>query len=105
MTAPEVLERIRAAGVTLTARDGSLIAKPRAAVTPEVLELLKAHKADLLAAIEQPAPSITFERRKDCEYPRFIIGGYSFVMEVPKDKYDPFAILALFEKYHGGTVH
>ena len=37
MNTPEVLVRITAAGVTLAARGGNLVARPRAAVTPEVL--------------------------------------------------------------------
>ncbi len=53
MNAPEVLERITAAGIRLTANGGNIIASPRAAVTPEVVELIRAHKPELLAVIYQ----------------------------------------------------
>lgn len=29
------------------------------------------------------------------------VGVYQFHMAVPKDRYDPFAILEMFDKYHG----
>jgi hypothetical protein len=48
------LARNTAAGVTLAERGGGIVARPRAAVTPEVLELIKAHTQELLAAIESP---------------------------------------------------
>ena len=122
MNTPEVLVRITAAGVTLAARGGNLVARPRAAVTPEVLELIKAHKQELLAAIESPliarAVAILRERPGDV---RAAVGkpqsnGRCLVAVAVRNPdgsietrlldahIDPFALLELIER-HGATIH
>ena len=122
MNTPEVLVRITAAGVTLAARGGNLVARPRAAVTPEVLELIKAHKQELLAAIESPliarAVEILRERPGDV---RAVVGkpqsnGRCLVAVAVRNPdgsietrlldahIDPFALLELIER-HGATIH
>ena len=122
MNTPEVLARITAAGVTLAARGGNIVARPRAAVTPEVLKLVKAHKQELLAAIESAliarAVEILRERPGDI---RAVVGkpqsnGRCLVAVAIRNpdgsietrlldaRIDPFALLELVER-HGATIH
>ena len=86
----------------------NIFVEPKSAITDEVRALIRANRVELLALLCE-CSSARFERREGYEYPRFTIptsqGRYEFLMEMPKDKHDPFAILELFEKYHGGTVH
>ena len=63
MNAPEVLERLTAAGVRLTASGGNIIAAPRSAVTPEVVELVRAHKPELLQTLEQRTELVALVNR------------------------------------------
>lgn len=122
MNTPEVLVRITAAGVTLAARGGNLVARPRAAVTPEVLELIKAHKQELLAVIESPLIARAIEIL--CARPgdvRAVVGkpqsnGRCLVAVAVRNPdgsietrlldahIDPFALLELIER-HGATIH
>ena len=122
MNTPEVLERITAAGVTLAARGGNIVASPRSSVTPEVLELIKAHKRELLAAIQSPliprAVAILRERPSDM---RAVVGksqsnGRCLVAVAIRKpdgsietclldaRIDPFALLELAGR-HGATIH
>ena len=122
MNTPEVLARITAAGVTLAARGGNIVARPRAAVTPEVLKRIKAHKQELLAAIESAliarAVEILRERPGDI---RAVVGkpqsnGRCLVAVAIRNpdgsietrlldaRIDPFALLELVER-HGATIH
>ena len=77
---------------------------PAGAISSELLESLSRHRAELLSMVTEDN-SVSFECGKGYKYAKFTIRGYSFVMEIPKDKYDGLAILELFEKYHGRTVH
>ena len=45
------LSTLSAHGVRLEIRDGTLTAGPREALTPEVRELIRAHKPELIAAL------------------------------------------------------
>ena len=49
-----LLSRLASAGVTLKATsDGVLLATPKAALTPELRELIRTHKAELLSTLDQ----------------------------------------------------
>ena len=69
MNAPLILEHLAAAGVKLTRNGGNLIATPKAAVTPDVLNLIRQHKPELLEALGEPpnvpaaAPAIALAER------------------------------------------
>lgn len=54
MNAQAILERLRASGLYLKVEGDKLRVGPREAITPETLELVKAHKAALIQAIERP---------------------------------------------------
>jgi len=57
MTVGHVLEEVSKAGLTLRLTTaGSINARPVDRLTPALRELLKAHKADLAAALSQQAP-------------------------------------------------
>src|SRR5687767_2118187 len=58
MGAPDLLEHLRAAGVKVARSGGNLIASPKAAVTPEVLQLLREHKAELLDELTKTAAEL-----------------------------------------------
>src|SRR3990172_4362123 len=51
MGAPDILDHLAAAGVKLTRSGSNLIATPRAAITPDVLQLIRQHKPELLEAL------------------------------------------------------
>ena len=70
MGAPDILQHLAAAGVKLTRNGGNLIATPRAAVTPNVLHLIRQHKPELLDALSDrssnvptAAPTIALDER------------------------------------------
>lgn len=52
MGAPELLSHLRTLGLTVTNHGGKLRAEPRGAVTPPVVDLIRQHKNELLAALE-----------------------------------------------------
>jgi hypothetical protein len=52
----EVLSHLAAAGIRLEAREGALLATPKAALTDEVRALIRAHKPALVALLARPAP-------------------------------------------------
>ena len=84
------------------------IEAPAGVISAELRDELRRHKAEVLATLNERATA-TSERREGYEYPKFTIptpvGQYEFLMEIPKDRYDPFLILEWFEKYHNGTMH
>lgn len=51
MTAADLLQRVRAAGVHLSIEAGRIVASPRAAITEELRTLIRANKAALLEAL------------------------------------------------------
>ena len=58
MGAPDILQHLAAAGVKLTRNGGNLIATPKAAVTPDVLYLIRQHKPELLEALSGEPPNM-----------------------------------------------
>lgn len=58
MNTPLILEHLAAAGVKLTRNGGNLIATPKAAVTPDVLHLIRQHKPELLEALSGEPPNV-----------------------------------------------
>ena len=122
MNAPDVLARILAAGVTLAVRSGNIVARPRDSVTPQVLELLRAHKRELLAIIESPliARAVEMLRERPGDV-RAIVGkpqpnGRCLVAVAIRNPdgsiescfldalIDPFTLLELVER-HGAAIH
>jgi|SRR5208282_600511 len=51
MNAPEVLERLSAAGLRLSVRGSNIVASPKAAATPELVNLIREHKSELLQSL------------------------------------------------------
>lgn len=51
MTPADILSRLRDFGLTALADGENLIVRPRSAITDEARELIRAHKAELLAAL------------------------------------------------------
>jgi protein-disulfide isomerase-like protein with CxxC motif len=49
----DLVTKLRAAGITLSLDGGNLVATPKAAITDELRSLIRAHKADILAALAQ----------------------------------------------------
>jgi len=132
MGAPDLLARLSALGLRL-AREGEAIrAAPRSALTDEARDLIRTHKAELLAALTNegdPLPDPAAESRRqrvlamlaerpgvryavvvddpDTDPVRLMVGirdVATFEVEIPKSKYDPVLLLDLIER-HGGTVH
>lgn len=61
MSAAALLSQLAAQGLHLTRRGGSIVISPRQAATPEVVDLVRANKPDLLALLPDGAevpPSI-----------------------------------------------
>lgn len=53
-----ILERAKAAGVSLSVADGRILAAPRGAMTDELRGLIRAHKSELVEALKGPAPRL-----------------------------------------------
>jgi hypothetical protein len=130
MGAPDVLGHLRALGLTLAAEGSNIIVRPRQALTDEARQLIKAHKAELLAALRPTSPEETGNNRteaaptlgryalavdQDASHEHVTVtmtirgalpdgSAVSFELTIPREKYDPFALLAMVERY-GGTVH
>ncbi len=56
MNAPDLLDAVRAVGVTLRAEGGRLLASPSGALPPALAEALRAEKAQVLALLASSAP-------------------------------------------------
>lgn len=132
MNAPDVLARLAAAGIRLSPLpDGRLWAEPRAALNDDLRQLIRAHKVELLNALESntlPDPAAECQRQRVLEMlaqrpgtryaavtdieaePNAVIlalairGGGTCELRIPKAKYDGVLLLDLIER-HGGTVH
>jgi len=132
MGAPDVLGHLRALGLTLAAEGSNIVVRPRQALTDEARQLIRAHKAELLAALtgtpdrlepEEPgigrkataagryALSVDQDTHPEHVLVSMVIRGalpdgsaVSFELTIPREKYDPFALLAMVERY-GVTVH
>ena len=65
MGAPDILGHLAAVGVRLTRRGDNLIAAPTEAVTPSVIDLIRTHKSELLAALgRDPDPAVAARRQR-----------------------------------------
>lgn len=132
MDAPDILDRLTAAGISLKPLpDGTLWATPRAALTDEMRVLIRQHRAELLQALStDPLPDPTAEARRqrvlemlnrnptakyvvvtDTESdPEVVIlvlairGRATCELRIPRDRYDGPLLLDLIER-HGATVH
>lgn len=58
MTALEILAELHARGAVAYRRGGNVHVRPPEAITPELLECVKAHKADLLPILPDAPPAI-----------------------------------------------
>jgi len=73
MTANELLARVEALGVVVMLDERDLVLRPRSRLTPELVEQLRAHKAELLDLIELqnwPEESREAVRRFGCSCAR-----------------------------------
>ena len=130
MGAPDILAQLHAVGISLSRRGDKLIATPKAAVTPEIVDLIRAHKPALLAVLAGPLPDPKAEARQQqtlkmlADHPEAryaaltdtqsnpeailltlaIRGQATCELRIPRDRYDPFLLLDLIER-HGGTMH
>jgi hypothetical protein len=50
----EVLARLSGLGIQLRAEGGNILASPKEAITPDVLDTLRAHKLELLDVLTKP---------------------------------------------------
>lgn len=130
MTANSILEQLTAQGVNLMRRGTNLVATPKAAVTPEIVGLIRAHKPELLEALSgNELPRNAEVRRQkvlamlaahpEARYavltdsnsdPTAVIvalairGRATCELQIPRNKYDGPPLLDLIER-HGGTIH
>jgi hypothetical protein len=59
MGAPDILQHLAAVGVRLTRRGDKIIAAPREAVTPELVNLIRDHKPELLQSLTAQHAELT----------------------------------------------
>lgn len=121
MEAAEIIEYLRDKDLTITLTDGdSLELSPAEKITKELIERLRKHKPAIIEELkreqrrekvlrmleENPGTQRAFVTDTE-SYPDNVIltiaikDKYSFEMQIPKDKYDGFAIL---EMIHQGLV-
>jgi hypothetical protein len=74
MTAAELVETLRARGVTLEPRGDKLRLAPASAVTPEEVEALRLHKAEVLVLLTAPPPFLPL---LDRETVREVLGPHA----------------------------
>jgi hypothetical protein len=65
----ELLATIKAAGLTVTARGGSLLVSPAARLTAELSAQIRAHKPALLAMLTVPLADVVPECQGECPGP------------------------------------
>jgi len=131
MGAPDILARLHAVGVNLSRNGDRLIATPKTAVTPEIVDLIRSHKPELLAALTtEPLPDFKAEARRqkvlamlaahpEARYAALtdmqadpggvlltlaIRGVATCELHIPREKYDGVLLLDLIER-HGATIH
>jgi hypothetical protein len=69
--APHLIERLRCAGCTAKAGGGKLSIEPKAKVTPELRELVRKHKDDLITELQRRWPgAVALARNFAKEPPR-----------------------------------
>ncbi len=132
MGAPEVMMRLAAAGIRLKPLpDGRVWAEPRAALTDDLRDLIRAHKAELLTALSahtlgdsaaearrrrllamlDAQPGARYAVLTDTQAdPEAVIvalairGRATCELRVPREKWDGVLFLELLDR-HSGTVH
>jgi hypothetical protein len=133
MGAPDLLARLAALGVRLSREGERIRVAPRSALTDEARDLIREHKAELLAALadtDRTLPGAAAEARRQrvlamlAERPSIqyvvltdtdadaegvilvlaIRGVATCELRIPREKCDPFLLLELIER-HGGTIH
>ena len=135
MGAPDIIVRLATAGIHLTRNGDKLVAAPQASLDDELRALIREHKAELLATLQEaanhePLPDPQAEARRqrvlamlsqnqgvtyavltdlDSDPETVLVtlairGRATCELRIPREKYDPFLLLALIER-HGGTVH
>ena len=131
MQAGALLSQLARYGLRLTAEGDRLRVEPRAALTDEARELIRKHKAELLAALEMDRlsdPAAEARRQRvlamldanpgsryavvtDSETdPDAVIlalairGRATCELRIARDRYDPFLLFDLIER-HSGTIH
>jgi hypothetical protein len=122
MGAPEILDHLAAVGVRLTRRGDTIIASPKVAVTPDLIDLIRENKPVLMEALaaaetrRQRAIGL-LEANPDARYgvvtdleavsghvllTLAIKGKGTIELVIPAEKWDGTLFLDLLER-HGGT--
>jgi hypothetical protein len=126
MGAPDILGRLAAAGVLLTRNGDKLVAIPREHLDDELRVLIRNHKAELMAALPDPAmearrqrvlellavnPSARYAVLTDTQAdPEAVIltlairGQATCELLIPRDKFDGILLLDLLNR-HGAMIH
>jgi hypothetical protein len=118
----ELMARLTAAGVKLTANGEDLLAEPRAALTDELRTLIRAHKAEILDSLAEVKRGREERHRRVEELlaaepdrkrvaifdlnqnPAYVLctigirGVGSCELCIPRDKYDPWAVLDALQR-------
>ena len=126
MGAPDILGRLAAAGVHLTRNGDKLVAVPREYLDDNLRTLIRNHKAELMAALPDPAAEVRRQRvlamldkspgikyalidDTDADPDSILLtlavrGKATCEFQIPRDRYDGFLLLDLLQR-HSGTVH
>lgn len=127
MTADALISRLEAQGLHLTRRGGSIVITPGGAATSDIVELVRANKPELLAALPDAAgvetrharliamfrenPTIRYAVITDSEAtPDAVIvsigirGVATCDIQIPRERFDPFALLDITGRY-SATIH
>jgi uncharacterized membrane protein len=116
MTAAALLTTLRELGLTITADGDALIVQPRKLLTDELRAAIRANKPAILASERRRAKALALleenpnlRRAVICEAGDPAIIGIAVCtvgyceLEVPAEKYDPVALMALLDQYAGTT--
>ena len=130
MGAPDLLHALRGQGFKLWVDGDLLRVAPKERITDETRALIRAHKAELMAALADPLPDPAAEARRQkvldmlADHPeaRYAVlsdmradpgavlltmairGLWTFELRIPREKYDGTLLLDLIER-HGETIH
>ena len=113
----ELIEILRADGLTIEADGDFIEIKPAHKVTEELMNRLRKHKPEILAELkreersakvlsmlaDQPGIQRTFLTDSEADPQHVIVtiairDQYTFEMTIPREKYDAFLIVELIEK-------
>jgi hypothetical protein len=92
MGAPDVLARLAAVGVRLRREADRIIATPKDAITDEARALIRAHKAELLDALDALADPAAEARRQRVRAMLAERPGIKYAL-IPEDQVDPEAVI------------